>query len=185
MKTQIINFMGAPGVGKTTLAKELTKQHPEYRFFERENLLDTLFGDERDTPRYNALAGYITKFNWEMATEVARQGVSLIVEAPMKPAIQGKTASFIDSALEAAAKDGFGVSLIYCVAPAQTVLSYLKTRGSPRDEQKYDPTNEETGWPWFLKTFIDVPGPTYEHLRIDTTKSVDENVGKIVEYLQR
>ncbi len=185
-KAQIVNFMGAPGVGKTVLAKKLSAQQPEYRFFEREVLLDILFEQERDTPRYNALAGYITKFNFDIATECAKQGISVVVEAPMKPAIQGKPASFIDAALAAAAKDGFGVSLIYCVAPAETVLAYLKQRGAPRDEPKYDQINTETGWPWFLKTFIDVPGPIqYEHLRVDTTRPVDENLGRIVEYLHR
>ncbi len=183
MTAQLISFVGAPGVGKTTLARRLSQEKGIY-FFEREVVLDAIFGDERDTPRYNEWAGHITKSTWIVGVDNARRGVSSIVEAPMKPAIQGGRAGFIDSALEAAAKDGFGLSLIYCTAPTETVLAYLKQRGALRDEPKYNSQNQETGWPWFLKTFIDVPGPTqYEHLRVDTRFPVEENLQKIVSYI--
>ncbi len=60
MKAQIINFMGAPGVGKTTLAERVSRETSIY-FFQREAVLDSIFGNERDTPAYNQLAGPITK----------------------------------------------------------------------------------------------------------------------------
>lgn len=60
MKPQLINFMGAPGVGKTTLARRLSQEQGIY-FFEREVVLNSIFADERDTPRYNEWAGKITK----------------------------------------------------------------------------------------------------------------------------
>lgn len=185
MKTQIINFMGAPGVGKTTLAEQVSRETGIY-FFQREAVLDSIFGTERDTPAYNHLAGSITKAMYELATVNARLGVSSITEAPMKPAIQGQRAGFLDTMLEAGKQHGFKVAAIYCTAPADTVLAYLQQRGAARDEPKYDPHNQETGWPWFLKTFIDVPGPTlYEHLRVDTTTPVNENVKQILTYLHR
>lgn len=176
--------MGAPGVGKTTLAERVSTETGIY-FFQREIVLDCIFGDERDTEHYNSHAGAITKSTFELGIHNARRGISSIVEAPMKPAIQGQRAGFIDSVLEAAAQGNFGVSLVYCVAPAETVLDYLHQRGEARDEQKYDPDNQETGWPWFLKTFINVSGPTqYEHLRIDTRQPADENVTRIVSHLR-
>lgn len=184
-KPTIINFMGAPGVGKTTLAERVSQETGIY-FFQRELILDSIFGNERDTEAYNKLAGPITKSMYELATHNAKIGVSSMTEAPLKPAIQGQRAGFLDAMLEASKQHDFNVANVYCTAPADTVLAYLKKRGSPRDEQKYDPANEQTGWPWFLKTFIDVPGPTqYEHLRIDTTLPVDFNVQSIIEYLKR
>ncbi len=184
-KSMIVNFCGAPGVGKTILAEKLAQETGFY-FIQRETILDVFFGNERDTPRYNAMSGPISKLVYEAAAINAKFGVSSITESPLKPAIQGQKAGFIDTMLEAAKKDDFNVALIYCTAPADAVWDYLHARGSPRDEQKYDLANTETGWPWFLKTFIDVAGPTqYEHLRVDTQLPADVNVGKIVEYLKR
>ena len=184
-KPTIVNFMGAPGAGKTTLAERISQETGMY-FFQIEAFLDSIFGTERDTPAYNQLAGPITKAMYEVAVINAKLGVSSITEAPLKPAIQGERAGFLDTMIEAGKQHDFNVAVIYCTAPADTVLAYLKQRGAARDEPKYDPTNTETGWPWFLKTFIDVPGPTlYEHLRVDTTLSVDRNVKNILEYLQR
>ena len=107
----------------------------------------------------------------------------------MKPAIAGQRTGFIDSALEAAAQHEFRVSLIYCVAPVETIREHFQQRGIQRDDhydRLLDPNNHETGWLWFLKTFINVPGPIhYEHLQVDTTKPVNENLGIIVAYLNR
>lgn len=147
--------------------------------------MNCIFGDERNTDHYNSHAGAITKSTFDLGIYNAQNGISSIVEGPMTPAIQGQRTGFIDSTLEAAAQGNFGVSLIYCVAPARIVWDRLHQRGEARDVQKYDLENKETGWPWFLKTFIDVSGPTqYEHLRVDTSQPVDENLVKIVHYIQ-
>ncbi len=175
--------MGAPGVGKTTLAERVSAETGIY-FFQREIVLDCIFGDERDTEHYNSHAGAITKSTFELGIYNAQRGISSIVEAPMKPAIQGNRAGFIDNALEMARVHRFDMKLIYCTAPADVLMAHMKERGSPRDESKYLPGDQPGQWDWYVKQFIDVPGPVlYEHLKVDTKLPLEQNVKRILDYL--
>ena len=171
--TYLISFFGAPGVGKTTLAERLSKETGFY-FFDRDILLKCIYGDERDTPRYNDMAGALTKSSWESAIYNAKNGASNIIESPMRPALQGKRASFFDDALKES-QGNFKLSLIYCVAPSEVVLEHMKSRGASRDLPKYD------NWEAFENEWLNVPGPIadYEHIRVDTSRPIEYNLAKI------
>ncbi len=175
----LVSFIGAPAVGKTALAQGLAGQEGIF-FFNRDVMLDHIFGNDRESEQYRALTGPLTKSTWELAIyNTALLRTSIILESPMTAVTQGKPGSFIDTALEAAGAYRFRVSLIYCVAPADIVLARMKERGSPRDEPKYG------NWAAFVRDFIDVPGPTYEHLKIDTTNAEEGNLTRISTYLRR
>lgn len=174
----LINFLGAPGIGKTYLARKLSQKAGIY-FFDRDIMYNEIFGDDRQSKHYKSINSPLTKSIWLLAIENAKKGVSNLIESPMTQAIQGKPASFIDDALEAAQQDDFLVTLIYCIAPEEVILANIKKRGYPRDEPKYK------NWDEFAKTFINVPGPVYEHLKIDTTDPIKQNLETITNYLSR
>jgi|FLOH01.1.fsa_nt_gi hypothetical protein len=180
-KTQIISFFGAPGVGKTHLIEQVSPATGIF-YFDREVILDSIFKDDRESANYRSLTGPITAATWNIAMRNAQIGASTILESPMTPTLQGKPSSFIDDALKLAEQqNGIQVKLIYCVAPENQLMINLKKRGLKRDEPKY------SDWNRYVEMFVNVPGPTglYEHLRIDTTRSTQENVKTILNYLQK
>lgn len=176
--THIISFFGAPGVGKTTLANELSRQ-TGYYFFDRDILLDAVFKDDRESELYKNWAGKMTKSTWDLANYNARNGASSILESPMLPALQGKDASFFSDTIKAGKEQGFSLDLIYCVAPSEVVLEYMKARGAARDEPKY------ADWKAFEDQWLNVPGPKddYKHLRVDTSLPIDDNLQRIFDYV--
>jgi len=170
--------MGAPGVGKSYLARKVSQRRGIF-FFDRDVVMDNIFGDDRESSNYRTWTGPITKSSWELAMYNGRNGASTIMESPMTGCIQGKPAGFIDAALEDASKNGYKVSLIHCVAPEDVIKERLISRGLPRDEPKYE------AWEKFVSTFVDVPGPEYEHLKIDTSNPTLINLVRILEFLKR
>jgi hypothetical protein len=142
-------------------------------------MYDELFGDKRGLEEENKMNEPLTRSMWALAIDNAKHGISNIIESPMTSAIQGKSAGFIDDALKKAKDGNFKLSLIYCVASAEVVLTNLKKRNCPRDLPKYD------YWQNFVQAFIDVPGPTYEHLRIDSSEPIEKNLELITHYLSK
>lgn len=179
--TYLISFIGAPGVGKSTLAEQLSEKEGIY-FLDRDLFYNKIFGNNRDSkePReYKVLNEPLTRAVWSLALSNVKRGVSNILESPLTGVIQGKKDSFIDDVLIDASKYNFNLSLIYCVAQEEIILSNLKKRGLHRDNFKYD------NWEIFVKTFIDVPGPIYNHLVINTTNPIKQNLERIISYLDK
>jgi predicted kinase len=172
----LINFMGAPGVGKSYLARKLSEKAGIY-FFDRDIMYDEIFSDNRGLEGERKMNESLTKSVWVLAIENAKRGIPNIIESPMTQAIQGKSSSFIDNAFEVAKEYNFKVSLIYCIAPEEVILTNLERRGCPRDKPKYE------NWQYFVQTFLNVPGPIYKHLRADTTNPTKENLESILAYL--
>jgi adenylate kinase family enzyme len=169
----LINIMGSPGVGKTYLSTRLSEKSGIY-FFDREIMLDEIFGDDRESDNYRAQVGGLTRSTWALAIDNAHRGISSILESPMTDVIQGKKGSFIERALAESRGGCFNLLLVYCVAPESVVMERLKSRGAVRDLPKYE------AWEKFVKTFIDVPGPTYDYLRIDMTEPVERNIERVM-----
>jgi len=174
--SHIISFMGAPGVGKSYLATRLVER-TGFFFFDRDLIYDHVFKDDRESEHYRAFTVPFTKSGWELAMKNARLGASTILESPMTDVIQGKRNSSVDDSLKRAQNTDVRFSIIYCVAPEHVVYEQLKKRGCARDEPKYD------AWKKFTDTFIHVPGPLYDHLRIDTTWPADQNLEEITSYI--
>jgi len=176
--TNLISLIGAPGVGKTYLAERIAQKEGIF-FYDRDLQFDNIFGNDRESDHYRQWTGILTKSAWQLAMANARNGDSTILESPMTSCIQGKPAGFIDEALEDAGKNGYQISLIYCIAPEEVIKKQLMLRGLPRDLPKYD------SWDNFFATFINVPGPNYNHLKIDTTKNQKENLKMVSKFLRR
>ncbi|MBI2662864.1 ATP-binding protein [Candidatus Woesearchaeota archaeon] len=172
----LISIIGPPGVGKSTIAHILSKEKGIY-FFDRDILLNNVFGHDRDSPFYRSLKYNLKKFYWQLATQNAINGISNIIESPMTKATQGKKDEFIDNTIKEAEIDGFLFKLIYCTAPEEIILSNLKSRNLDRDIPKYE------HWDQFVTNVINVPGPSYEHLKIDTSKPLEESINKIFKYI--
>jgi hypothetical protein len=90
-----------------------------------------------------------------------------------------KETGFIDDALKDAQEHGYRVSLVYCTAPEDVIKQNLMSRGLPRDLPKYD------AWEEFVEKFVDVPGPNYDHLKIDTTNPSSLNLRILTKFLSR
>ena len=170
--------MGAPGVGKTHLVTRLSQQEGIF-FFDRDMLYDGVFKDDRESPEYRQWTGPMTAVTWNIARDNARRGVSTILESPMAGVIQGNSGGFIDETLADAGAHDYNLTLIYCVAPGEVIRGQLESRGLSRDAPKYET------WEEFLATFVNVPGPKYEHLKIDTTQPVERNLDNIMTYFHR
>ena len=176
--TNLVSFMGAPGVGKSYLIDKVQEKEGIF-FYDRDLVMDGIFGDDRESDHYRRWTGPLTKSTWQLAMANARSGASTILESPMTGCIQGKPAGFIDDALKDAQEHDYKVSLIYCVAPENVIKERLISRGLPRDHPKYE------AWQKFVDTFVDVPGPEYYHLIIDTTDNPQENLKAISDFLRR
>lgn len=73
--------------------------------------------------------------------------------------------------------------LIFCHADEETIRRRLMERGSPRDTAK---VGSEEAWRMFLEEEPILPSELegYDHVKIDTTKPLDENVLLSIEYLK-
>lgn len=177
----LINLIGAPGVGKTYIAQRISRLEGIF-FFDRDIIYDALFWDDsisEDSQDYKKMSCRLIEASWGLAIDNAKRGVSSILENPMTFVIQGKQDIIVDNALEDAKNHHFGLHLVYCVSTAEQIYKNLKHRGCARDRKKFKDYDA------FVHKFIDVPGPIYEHIRIDTRDSLECNISKVLDYMGR
>lgn len=181
----VVQMSGAPGAGKTTIARELVR-HRSLVAIDRDVVLTAMLDSDPEPDGVMTFAR-VASYNVvkAMADDVLAQGLGVIIDSPC----------FYDELLTAglalAAKHGVAYRYIECVTEDITLLdTRLRSRPTLRsqrpsvDEPPIDlaPDPEHTGTALFAEWIPKSKRPD-TYLRLDTTKPLDECVTEALAFL--
>jgi len=172
---ELVLVMGVAGVGKTALARRIAGQlHCLY--LDNNFIADVFFAETRDSSGYNQLRPGFYKALYRIAEENITLGNRVLIDAPHVKQMQ--LAGWRNWLTGLIKRNRASLKIIRCHCDEYTLRQRLTARAEPRDTWKL------AHWQEFLENEpirIHIP---FEHLDIDTTRDVFENVRKIIEYVQ-
>lgn len=167
---------GPPGVGKKGVSSRLlSRVHAMY--IDKDRLQDPFSGDDRESDFYKThIRSPTYRAMHALATSNLAVGNSVLIDSPNDRLHDPEYAEDLRQRVHDA---GGVLKIIFCTAPPEIIRQRLETRGSPRDRAKLEK------WDEYVKTDKTFYEPAIEHLTINTTFDPEENLARILEYLER
>jgi len=171
----LILVMGPAGVGKTALARQIAGQL-RCVYLDNNFIADAFFVETRGSSGYRRLRPGFYAALYRIAEENLALGNRVLIDAPHVK--QMKKAGWRRWLYDLVRRNRAGLKIIRCHCDRHTLRERLAARGEPRDIWKLEHWQEFIG---SEPVWVDIP---FDHLDIDTTQDVSENVRKIIEYIQ-
>ncbi len=196
----MILVAGVSASGKTTLSRELARNIYDIAPIDKDTINEAFLTthSEEDTgvlvykfsgpiiPRDHEHYRHSVRFqSYHAMLELARD----VLEVGNHPLLDGNYAKEIHLGYIGAIVTPFFQEiphkrkLIACHADEETIRRRIIERGSPRDVAKIE---SEKAWRIFIEEepFLAPELEEYDHIKIDTTKPLDENALLVIEYLR-
>jgi len=170
----LILIMGVPASGKTTIAKSIIKQIKAV-YLDNNFIADAFFPHTRDDKKYKKIRHNIYKVLYRITSENLKLGNSVVLDVPHVTHMKVK--NWRIKIYNLAANANAELKVIRCYCSEETLKNRIIDRGEKRDRWKL------SNWDKFRKKepiFVKIP---FEHIDVNTEEKTEENIKKILKYL--
>jgi predicted kinase len=171
---RLVLIMGAPAVGKTTIAKLILEQmcgvYLDNNFF-----ADPFSKDSRKDTDYLAVRSRLYEAIYRVALENLAVKNSVLLDMPH--VIQSRDKSWKNHISKMSKITGAKLRVLRCVCSADTLRTRMIARGEPRDRWKIK------NWELFLQQEPIKFKVPFRFLDINTEQNLTGNVSKAMQYI--
>lgn len=182
----LIIVAGPSCSGKTTYAERIIES-VNLTYIDKDPLLDVLMGE--DATRDDSQAGLydlIKPKSYALVYAIAEmnlnRGGSALIDAPNTNLWKEETQRQL--LREMIERTGSQLRLILCYTPPEVIERRMRERGLKRDAWKFQPGRWEPYIQGEFDTFYRGEVPLSPNMKIDTTRGQDENLERIIQFLQ-
>lgn len=195
----LILGVGNSACGKTTHLLELTKILKDSFWIDKDTIEDTFLlkmdNSTEDIEKYNQVLGrYSRKENYHLTNVELQAYLLMLLEAKNNlllgkhPIIDGNYVrelqkNYIEKIIKPLLSGiNYKLKILYFHCPEGIMKERIIKRANPRDEKKI---KDDSEWKTFLEKepIIVREIESYDHLKIDSTNNLQENISKIIDYL--